>query len=148
MASLGAETNMLGYLRRYGTLIGIACVLSYFWIELPDTFMTSRNLLNITQQMSMLAVVAFTMTVVMAMGDFDLSVGAMASLAGVVAAVVFVAGGPPYLGIAAALLAGLALGQGCFRKTKRPNGKSSKNGSPNNEPTIITMPMNDAQAQQ
>lgn len=101
---------MLAFLRRYGTLIGIACVFIYFWIELPDTFMTSRNLLNITQQMSMLAVVAFTMTVVMAMGDFDLSVGAMASLAGVVAAVVFVAGGPIYLGIAAALLAGLVGG--------------------------------------
>ena len=77
---------MLAFLRRYGTLIGIACVFAYFWVELPDTFVTSRNLLNITQQMSMLAVVAFTMTVVMAMGDFDLSVGAMASLAGVVAA--------------------------------------------------------------
>lgn len=101
---------MLAYLRRYGTLIGIAWVFVYFWIELPDTFVTSRNLLNITQQMSMLAVVAFTMTVVMAMGDFDLSVGAMASLSGVVAAVTFVAGGPPSAGIAAALLAGLAGG--------------------------------------
>jgi len=72
---------MLGILRRYGTLIGIACVFVDFWIELPHTFLTSRNLLNITQQMSMLAVVAFTMTVAMAMGDFDLRVGAMASLA-------------------------------------------------------------------
>ncbi len=101
---------MLGFLRRYGTLIGIAIVFVYFWIHLPDTFVTSRNLLNITQQMSMLAVVAFTMTVVMAMGDFDLSVGAMASLAGVVAAIVFVAGGPPWLGIAAALAAGFVGG--------------------------------------
>ena len=101
---------MLAFLRRYGTLIGIACVFAYFWVELPDTFVTSRNLLNITQQMSMLAVVAFTMTVVMAMGDFDLSVGAMASLAGVVAAVTFVAGGSPAAGIAAALLTGLVGG--------------------------------------
>ena len=35
----------------------------------------------------MLAVVAATMTVAMAGGDFDLSVGSMASLAGVAAAV-------------------------------------------------------------
>ena len=34
--------------------------------------------------------VAATMTVVMAMGDFDLSVGSMASLAGIVAALVFI----------------------------------------------------------
>jgi ribose transport system permease protein len=101
---------MLGWLRRYGTLIGLACVFAYFWVELPDTFMTSRNLTNISQQMSMLAVVAATMTVVMAMGDFDLSVGAMASLAGVVAAVTFVASGSTPLGVAAALAAGLVGG--------------------------------------
>ena len=101
---------MFARLRRYGTLIGIAFVFVYFWIELPDTFVTSRNLLNISQQMSMLAVVAATMTVVMAMGDFDLSVGAMASLAGVVAAATFVAGGSTPVGIAAALGAGLVCG--------------------------------------
>jgi len=94
-------------LRRYGTLIGIALVFVYFWISLPDTFVTSRNLLNITQQMSMLAVVGFTMTVVMSMGDFDLSVGAMASLSGIIAGIVFVSGGSPQIGILAALCAGV-----------------------------------------
>ena len=79
-------------LRRYGTLIGFAAVIAFFWLRLPETFLTSRNLLNITQQMSMLAVVSSTMTVVMAMGDFDLSVGSIASLAGIVAALVFVCG--------------------------------------------------------
>jgi len=101
---------MLAFARRYGTWIGMGVVFVYFWIHLPDTFVTSRNLMNITQQMSMLAVVAFTMTIVMAMGDFDLSVGSMASLAGVVAALVFVAGGPSWLAIAAALAAGLVGG--------------------------------------
>ncbi|MGO8797761.1 MAG: ABC transporter permease [Roseiarcus sp.] len=96
--------------RRYGTLIGFAAVLAYFWVNLPDTFLTGRNLLNISQQMSMLAVVAFAMTAVMAMGDFDLSVGSMASLAGIVAALVFAAGGPPVVAIAVALGAGLAGG--------------------------------------
>jgi ribose transport system permease protein len=96
--------------RRYGTLIGIVAVLVYFWIHLPDTFLTGRNLLNISQQMSMLGVVAFTMTVVMAIGDFDLSVGSLASLAGIVAALVFLAGGPTIAAVAAALAAGLVGG--------------------------------------
>jgi ribose transport system permease protein len=100
----------LNTIRRYGTLIGFAAVLLYFWINLPDTFLTGRNLLNISQQMSMLAVVAVTMTVVMAMGDFDLSVGSMASLAGIVAALIFIAGGPPVAAIAAALAAGIVGG--------------------------------------
>ncbi len=69
--------------------------------------MTARNWLNISQQISMLAVVAAAMTVVMAAGDFDLSVGSMASLAGVVAAALFVAGAPVWLGVAAALAVGV-----------------------------------------
>lgn len=103
-------TATVSILRRYGTLIGVAAVITYFWVHLPDTFLTAKNLLNISQQMSMLAVVAVTTTVVMAMGDFDLSVGSMASLAGVVAALVFVAGGPVAGAIAAALLTGLVGG--------------------------------------
>ena len=97
-------------LRRFGSLIGMAAIVLFFWAALPDTFMTLRNWLNISQQVSMLAVVAATMTVVMVMGDFDLSVGAMASLAGIVAAVLFVQGWPVPAALAAALLAGLAGG--------------------------------------
>jgi ribose transport system permease protein len=76
-------------LRRYGTLAGFAAVVAALWLLLPDTFLTAANLLNVSQQVSMLGVVAFTMTIVMAMGDFDLSVGSMASLAGITAAVLF-----------------------------------------------------------
>ena len=72
--------------------------------------MTGRNLMNIMQQVSMLAVVAFAMTVVMAMGDFDLSVGSMASLAGIVAAVTFRETGSVPLGIIAALTTGIVGG--------------------------------------
>jgi len=97
-------------MRGYGTLIGIVLLIGFFWANLPGTFMTAQNLLNISQQISMLAVVAATMTVVMVMGDFDLSVGSMASLSGVVAAVLFVQGWPIWAGVAAALAVGLAGG--------------------------------------
>ena len=95
------------FLRHYGSLIGMAAIILFFWVALPDTFMTLRNWLNISQQLSMLIVVAVTMTVVMVMGDFDLSVGAMASLAGVVAAVLFTQDWPVPLALAAALGVGL-----------------------------------------
>lgn len=58
----------------------------------------------------MLAVVAVTMTVVMAMGDFDLSVGSTASLAGVTAALCFQQGLPIPIALAAALATGLLCG--------------------------------------
>jgi len=101
---------MARFLSRFGTPLGFLALIAFFWIELPDTFFTTRNLINISQQMSMLAVVSATMTVVMAMGDFDLSVGSVASLSGVVAALTFVAGGSPWLGVSAALAAGLTAG--------------------------------------
>lgn len=100
----------LTLLRRYGTLIGFAIILAVFWIKLPETFMTARNWLNISQQLSMLTVVAAGMTIVMVMGDFDLSVGSAASLAGIVAAVCFAAGLPVWQAVSLALLVGLAGG--------------------------------------
>ncbi len=98
---------MATFLRHYGSLIGMSAIVVFFWIALPDTFMTLRNWLNISQQLSMLIVVGVTMTVVMVMGDFDLSVGAMASLSGVVAAVLFTQGLPVPVALAAALAVGL-----------------------------------------
>lgn len=97
---------MAALLKRYGSLIGMASIILFFWAALPDTFMTARNWLNISQQLSMLTVVAVTMTVVMVMGDFDLSVGAMASLAGVIAAILFTQDWPIAAALGAALLAG------------------------------------------
>jgi ribose transport system permease protein len=98
---------MRAFLRRYGTLIGFAVILVFFWARLPDTFMTARNWLNITQQMSMLMVVAAGMTIVMVMGDFDLSVGSMASFSGIVAAILFAAGYPVWAAVGIALVVGL-----------------------------------------
>ncbi len=98
---------VLHVLRRYGTLIGFAVILLFFWIVLPDTFMTARNWLNISQQLSMLMVVAAGMTIVMVMGDFDLSVGSMASLAGIAAALLMAAGHPIWAAVGIALLIGL-----------------------------------------
>ncbi len=98
---------MIARFRQMGTLIGLLLIVGFFAFRLPDTFLTAGNLINISQQISMLAVVAFTMTIVMVMTDFDLSVGSMASLAGIVAAVLFAQGQPIWIGIAAALGVGI-----------------------------------------
>ncbi|MBS1302764.1 ABC transporter permease [Loktanella sp. SALINAS62] len=94
-------------LRQSGTLLGFAAILVFLTVQLPGTFLTTQNLINITQQLSMLAVVAATMTIVMVMNDFDLSVGSMASLSGIVAAVLFSMGFPVWFGLLAALGVGL-----------------------------------------
>ena len=98
---------LLHFVRTYGTLACFGLILLFFWVMLPGTFMTGRNLFNITQQVSMLAVTAFAMTIVMTMGDYDLSVGSMASLAGIVLAVVFRLTDAPLIAMLAALVVGL-----------------------------------------
>jgi len=95
------------FIRNYGTLACFGLLVVLFWVLLPGTFMTGRNLMNISQQVSMLAVTAFAMTIVMAMGDYDLSVGSMASLAGIVAAVCFRETDMAALALVAALGAGV-----------------------------------------
>ena len=98
---------MIQRIRQFGTLLGFILILLFFAVKLPDTFLTFRNLLNISQQLSMLAVVAATMTIVMVMNDFDLSVGSMASLAGIVAALLFTSGYPVWVGLVSAFLVGI-----------------------------------------
>lgn len=99
--------TIINILKKYGTIIGFLSIIIFFSLNLPNTFLTSRNLINISQQISMLAVVAFTMTIVMVMNDFDLSVGSMASLSGVVAAVLFTMDYPVWIAISAALFVGI-----------------------------------------
>ena len=101
---------MIRLLKRYGTLIGFILIVLFFSLKLPGTFLSARNLINISQQLSMLGVVAFTMTIVMVMNDFDLSVGSMASLAGVVVAVLFTLEYPIWFALTIALLVGLVGG--------------------------------------
>lgn len=93
---------MSSWLRTYGTLAGFALMVAFFAWQRPATFLTINNVRNITEQVAILAMVAMTMTVVMVVGDFDLSVGALASLAGVVVADMLIQGMGlwPSLGIA------------------------------------------------
>ena len=93
---------MSSWLRTYGTLAGFALMVAFFAWQRPATFLTINNMRNITEQVAILAMVAMTMTVVMVVGDFDLSVGALASLSGVVVADMLIQGMGlwPSLGIA------------------------------------------------
>lgn len=97
-------------LRSAGTLLGFAMLVTLFAVLRPDVFLTATNLSNVLEQVAVLAVVTCTQTVVMVAGDFDLSVGALASLAGVVAAALLTGGFPLWVALGAALLTGALVG--------------------------------------
>ncbi len=65
--------------QKYGTTAALLLVCAGFAALSPDSFATLTNLVNITQQMALLAIVAFGATFVMVLGEFDLSVAAAAA---------------------------------------------------------------------
>ena len=83
---------MAGWFRTYGTFVGFVALVAIFALLRPTIFLSLNNLRNITEQVAILAVVAAGMTVVMVAGDFDLSVGTLASLCGVVVADLLIGG--------------------------------------------------------
>jgi ribose transport system permease protein len=97
-------------LRSAGTLLGFAALVALFTTLRPDVFLTTANLRNVLEQVAVLAVVTSTQTVVMVAGDFDLSVGALASLAGVIAATLVTRGFPLWAALGVAVLAGALVG--------------------------------------
>jgi ribose transport system permease protein len=76
----------------------------------PTIFLSLNNLRNITEQVAILAIVAGGMTIVMAAGDFDLSVGTLASLCGVIVADLLIKGLEVGPSIAIALAVGAVAG--------------------------------------
>ncbi|WP_225773538.1 ABC transporter permease [Inquilinus sp. Marseille-Q2685] len=90
---------------RFGTPAALAAIVLGFALARPDAFATAANLLNVTQQMAILAIVAAAATLVMVIGEFDLSVGFVASLAGVLAVKLLAAGLGPGPAILLTLLA-------------------------------------------
>lgn len=85
---------MTGLLRQYGTLIALVAIIVVFSIASPGAFGSPSNLINITQQMTLLAIVAIGATVVMSVGEFDLSTAAIVSFGGIFVVYLFKLGVP------------------------------------------------------
>ena len=94
------------FFRVWGTLIGFGFLLVFFSVVRPDAFPRLSNLSNVIEQAATLAIASSGVTMVMIAGDFDLSVGAIASFVGVAAARLMVAG----LGIIPAMFIAIAIG--------------------------------------
>lgn len=95
---------------RYGTLLALIAVFIVFAL-LEPRFLSSRNLINVLRQVSALAVVASGLTICVAAGEFDLSVGTVASLAGILVAGVMVRQGQAFeVALVAALISGILFG--------------------------------------
>ncbi len=105
-AQHGMKAQLLVGLRRYGTLLALVVICILLAVTTPR-FLTVSNLSTVLVQLSMLMVVASGLTVVVAAGEFDLSVGAVAGLAGVLTTGLLIHVTP---NVAVAIAAGIAAG--------------------------------------
>ena len=101
---------MTGFVRRFGTLAALIAIIVAFSIASPDAFGSPSNLINITQQMTLLAIVAIGATVVMAVGEFDLSTASIVSFGGILVVFLFKAGVPAPLACLAVVAAAAIFG--------------------------------------
>jgi D-xylose transport system permease protein len=97
----------LGSLR---VLISIAVIWAIFQAE-NSRFLTAVNLTNLALQITAVGLISVGVVLVLLLGEIDLSVGAVSGVCAAIMAVLSVQHGwNPYLAIAAALVAGAAIG--------------------------------------
>ncbi|MET0771996.1 MAG: ABC transporter permease [Candidatus Limnocylindrales bacterium] len=101
-------------LRLGGLAIAILIVVAIFTlVSKPNTFLTVTNSLGMLRYMSTVAIVALGLTLVIVVGEIDLSFGYMYGLASTIIAVAWIVWGwPVYFAIPLAFLAAIAVG--CF----------------------------------
>ena len=95
--------------RKYATLF-ILVIFLIAMAFLSDRFFTFKNLTNVGRQISLNAILALGMTLVIISGGIDLSVGGVCSLGCCVCAKILNSTGSSLLAIAVVLLIGLAVG--------------------------------------
>ena len=102
------RAQVFRFFQTYAVLILIVALMVTLSV-LSDSFLTLRNLLNILNQNAPLAIMASAMTLVIIVGGFDLSVGAIFAVGSVTSAWIALHV-DPYLGLLLAPLIGLGLG--------------------------------------
>src|SRR5690606_33403221 len=104
---------VLTFISRYATFIGLLAMIFFFSINAPDTFFSRANFINILSQASLTAIIAAGLTYTLVVGEFDLSIGYVASFIGLIVCGLMANQGFP---IPIAILASLALGTfiGCI----------------------------------
>jgi len=104
-----AKRKAINLIRSYGVLLSLVLVILITG-AIEKNFFTFENLLNVLRQNAVIGIVACGMTYVIISGAFDLSVGAVVSLSGVIAITTINKGGGEMLAIGLALLVGIAVG--------------------------------------
>lgn len=100
----------IAFVGRYGTLIGLGLLIIVFWWTVGEYFLTVSNFINVLNQSAFSAISAVGLTMVLAGGEFDLSIGYNASLSGVLVVALILAGLPIPIAIIVVVAIGALIG--------------------------------------
>lgn len=99
-----ARGGLADHAARFGVIYALLAMIIFFSVVRTDAFVSWANVKTILQLASPMAVVAFGVTIPMAVGDFDLSIAGMMSFGSALGVVMMVDGSPVVVAIAVALL--------------------------------------------
>jgi ribose transport system permease protein len=111
----GRQANVVQSLRTFvtspeGLLLAALLVVGAFFTFATDAFFSTRNLVNLATQVSMLGITAVGMTLLLTTGEVDLSVGSQQALIGVLAMQTLNSTESLLIGVLAALAVGALIG--------------------------------------
>lgn len=108
----GALQALLRGISKYGTLAAMVILVIYFSLAAPNfAFLDGHNLVQILNQSALTAIIASGLTLVLVVGEFDLSSGYVASFTGILATGLIANHGVPLVvAIGLTLLAGAVVG--------------------------------------
>ncbi|MFC0534017.1 multiple monosaccharide ABC transporter permease [Phytohabitans kaempferiae] len=105
------RTLLMRNLRQSGIYIAFVVIVALFAILTDGVSLSPGNITNIVLQYSYILVLAIGMVILIIAGHIDLSVGSVVALTGAVSAVLVIQQGYPWwIGVAAALAVGVAVG--------------------------------------
>lgn len=103
------RARIVGMLATHGSIVAFAVWVIFLAFATP-TFLSVDNIMIVLRQAAIFSIVAIGTTMVILLGELDISFGSALAIGGITGATVLVAGGGLPLAILASVLAGLAFG--------------------------------------
>ncbi|MDI3547808.1 MAG: ribose transport system permease protein [Halanaerobiales bacterium] len=97
------------FFEKYGVLVGLGLLIIFFSIKTPR-FISARNIISLLRQISILSLLSSGLTFSMILNEFDLSVGEIAGLSGVLVVTLLITGYSFFLSILIVLIIGILFG--------------------------------------
>lgn len=118
------KTGAVSLIEKYGSFLFMIACFAFFSIKIPDVWLTSYMITTAIEQSVSLGFVSLGLTVVMASGETDMSIGSIVSLASMLSMMAIASNKPIWVAVALTIACGAAIGllNGFMRTTMKLPG--------------------------